>query len=339
MRKDPLRAACASVAAGAVLLLVGASGWAQDQPPAVTPGGEAPVLLVCKFKAGQEQAFLATVNSKLTITREGQPADAPPLPVNASMTFRTVEKVTEVKPGSGTLTTSLISMLERVQIMGRETVLRIGGGQASGTQDGKPISAAAVAKLKAAGGVKRVVHRDTRGRDTPESKDKSDQIFPPEIIALPEKPVSVGDTWEVTAHVRPHLVAVPGGKSIPEAEVRFTYTLKRFETGAGHRLAVIETSGRSAVSETAEASQPEQVYTGTTRLDLERGVFTSAESTARYALRLSPADIGLDAGAPDSPKLRLEGLVEGKFSEVPAAAPRAPAKGAKPPARKAATKK
>ncbi|MFN3652072.1 MAG: hypothetical protein ACK47B_21055 [Armatimonadota bacterium] len=326
--------------AGLATTLTAGALRAQDMPETAPAG----VKLEYKHKAGQIQKFRLSGKMDMTMTPEGGAAGAVgAIPFGVTMVASYSEKVTGVKdnvasvamlPGTATITTDALGNKIEIKAAGGKVTTLVNGQKQEGQMPGMNAES-----LGILGGSKPVpFKRDTRGRMTGAAVQQSQASWggfgTNTVFELPEEPVSVGDVWETQLKVKPPLPgggAAAPGVEVPEFEVQFTHTLKRIDTTGGKQHALIESVGSASTPEQMGSAvrSISQNYTSLTRFDIKRGAVVSGKVTMDMSMvmdlgGLAPPGAAGQPGAPSG--LRIDGLMDMSYQEVPAAPAKAPAK-------------
>lgn len=296
-------------------------------PPAAPPA-EGGTLLQFKYKAGQTQAYKATVKIDAAVSPEGPGAAAAnPVPVMVRSVVAFSEKVMGTRKGTGTLQMPISSLVTTQEVAIIKAVVKYQNGKLTASVNGKPqplsANSAGLAELKKAA----VLRRDPQGKVTPVGKgsDAIGQLFGSSsytLVQFPDKPVSVGDSWETVERIRPSVVGKRVPFVIPEIEFKYTHTFKGIQEKNGRKTALIETSGSgSTVGAEGGENMLNQSVTGTTRFDIARGVVVSSQHNVILSLLLGVPSGG--AAAQPGGALRLDGSMDVVVTEAagkPAAA-------------------
>ncbi len=298
---------------------------AQETPPADTEA----VSLAYRFRTGQLQRFRGSINTNMTMSTEGGAFG--PIPIDTKVVLGFTEKVIGTREGTGTLVLALDSFRMGLNLFGSEVQVKLLNGKLQATSNGQPLPEGAggpAAMLQNAVPTRPVtIRRSPRGLVTTEGAPSPGlDLLTSASLELPEQPVKVNDTWETVQTVRP---AAPGplgaAGGAPQFQLSLTHTLKALETTAGRRIAVIESAGSG--SSAAEAGQPpaaSQSYTATTRFDVGRGAVVGVNARVDMKMRMGAPGGPVKPAAQDPGQLsggQLDGSVEIRLEEAPAAAP------------------
>lgn len=322
--------------AASLLVLAGVSASRAQDAPAAAPE----VTLTYKYQTGNMQKFRLSSKSDLTLSPEGA-AGLGPIPVTAKMQAVYTEKVAGTNQGTGTILVSLGSMLVDTNALGMSNIVKVQNGKVTTTVNGQPAPAGASGDLaKGLAGNKPItLRRDPHGSVT-DANGATAMVtggIGMTIAQLPDHPVKVGDSWDITQKIRASVPGTPGGQAAPEIEVRFTHTLKDLQTQGGKQFALIESIGSGSTAADAPGPAVSQNVTGTTRFDVARGAVASGQYNMDLSMKIATPGLPAGAapqGAPAS--IKVDGMIAMTLTEVPLT-PASTAK--KPAAKKPAAKK
>ena len=336
---------------GLGMLLSLAPAASQDAPPAAPPAGEAPVLLVHKFKPGQVRNYRLEANGSMSLNLAAA-AGLGPVPMELKATGTYSEKTTAVTEGVATITQKMDTFSMTNNILGTNVGFRVANGKVSMTVNGQPAPEGGAGGAGMAGLGRAQLSQITRPTTFTRTArgveqrgtgaDAVSQAVGTESIGLyfPETPVNVGDSWEQTVKTRVGGGPVAGGAQ--EIEVKSTYTLKAIEEKAGARHAIIEVTSSGALGPEGMI-QTSQDTSGKFRFDIARGGLISGQVKLNFTTQLPGGAVpgGGDGGAnPAAPAGQPAGggQIDGEMTMVLMEVVSKPAT-AKPAARKPARKR
>jgi hypothetical protein len=264
------------------------------------------VMMRFKFKVGQVQRFKLSIRSSGTVTSVG--GSRPSSPVDASLAVDGLvqERVT-ASGGGGATIIGVQETLKAVSKIG--TVLQdaeIAHGKLSLTKNGKTVRTKGPAPV--------TLRRGPTGAE--QRTDQTAEGSFGDLVLLPNQPVKAGDKWESVQKLRPRLCIplIQGG--LPEVEMRYSYTLRGIEKKNGNRHARVYMSAAGTIDAPQGSFEAFSCkYSGTTRVDLDRGVMISGSYDIAQSYSLK-APSGAPAGAPQA--LELEATAKFSLFEVPA---------------------
>jgi len=318
-----------------ILVLGAVAVVGQEVPP---PTQE--VTLVYKYKTGNLQKFRMEAKGDMTVTPEG--GGIGPIPVSSKVATIYSEKVTGTREGTGTLAAKFETFQVDADLLGNALAGRMVNGKLKYTINGQPAPEGGVGAALAAGAdVTRVLtlKRSALGAITEGAGPNAGGTGPGNtLVQFPEHPVKVGDSWETTQPVGSGIASGPVGAAVQQA--KFTHTLKSLVTKDKRLFALVESLGASISPEDPTAPVIKVNISGTTRIDVERGVLVGGQYSIDTSGKIGTAGFpGAGGGAPAdgaaAPSMKLDGITTLTVQEVPAtAAPAAKKPAAKKPVRK-----
>lgn len=337
------------LAGGVICLIAAVPLAAQEGQPPADPAMPT-YALAFKHQAGQVQNFRASMKADMTFTPNGGGGGGlGPIPIGLNVLYASTEKITGTRQGTGTVAIKLNNLTLTANAMGQNQVIKMQNGKV--TLNGQPAPAGAGNPLQQmTGSTDSVVKRDPQGNVTLVSGGGNQLaalggggtagVF----VQFSDKPVSVGEQWEVTQKVQaavPGPLAGPAGGQLPQLEVKYTHILKQVVNKDGKRLAIITTTGAGGTPQEGQNAMTQDV-TGTSRFDIDRGVLVSGQYTINTSMRMASPQLGGAEGQPGAPTgVQIDGMINLTVGEAPATAAK-PA-GKKPvgkrPVKKAAKKK
>jgi hypothetical protein len=343
-----LRALFAGVWALSLLATAALSGQ-DSETPGTTEPAEQTVKLAFKHQTGQVRKYRGTGKAEMTVTPEGGGAGLGPIPMNIKIAFAQTEKVTGTRQGTGTIAVKLDSMTMGLDFVGINMVMKVLNGKATASVNGQPLKPGQPGvggDLKSLEDLAKnvaIVKRDPRGQITLVKGQGAGvgQVLGGASLGLaqmPDKPVKVGDSWDISQKIKPTVPGPTGSAGggtarMADIDVQFTHTLRALEVKNGKQHAIIDSTGNGFLPETGEGpvQTMSQNFTGSTRFDVNAGAIVSGQYSVVVEATMSQA-IGTPAGARGGgPNMRMDGNIQVTFREAPAT-PAAPAK--KPAAKK-----
>jgi hypothetical protein len=327
MRRRTLGAACLI----GIAVTAAAKAWAADDA----------LLLRYHFQPGQEYRYRITMSGDMATSIGGITAPAGAavpgkIPSTMNGIYELVQKVKSVSPeGVATVSVAMDKMELTTAVMGMNIVARLGaGGKLETLMNGQPAPFPTMAntalpnplyeiKIAPAGNVTRAAPDASNATSGLFGGQNMSALFNSDMpgvgmLALPEKPVKPGDTWDTQRDVQvPVAMAMPGlgggGPGGPASSMRILLKtsvhskLLRVENGR----AVIETQVTATTPSGAKPPPPggvgaatgpgltfekmDQSMSGTVRLNIEQGVIEGGDNDIKLAMVIA---MGLPAGVP-----------------------------------------
>jgi hypothetical protein len=317
------------------------------------------VLLRYHFQPGQEYRYRITMSGDMATSIGGTAAPAGAavpgkIPSTMKGTYELVQKVKSVSPeGVATISVAMDKMELTTAVMGMNIVARLGAdGKMQTLMNGQPAPFPNMPntalpnplyeiKIDPSGKVTRTAPAASNATSGLFGGQNMSAMFNSDLpgvgmLALPEKPVKPGDTWDSQRDVQVP-VSMPGfagaGAGGPASGASLSLKtsvhnkLVRIEDGR----AVIETQVTATTPPGAKTPPPagagpptgpgltfekmEQSMSGTERLNIEQGVIESGDNDMKLAMVIA---MGLPAGLPGAgPGVKLESDTETEPAKKP----------------------
>jgi len=294
---------------GVLGLLAVVSGAALCIARPIAAQGEA-VTLAYKFKMGRTVHSTMTMNGKLDMGLNLGGAQQQ-LPITMDMTARATQKVTAVgEDGAGTVNQTIdgmkmdMAMLNMFKITmeleNGELVLSVNGQKQAvpnmpGIPTAKDITEPTVMKVAPTGKVLSTMGGASKFLSSVPGGGAA-QFAGFGGLAFPAEAKAVGQSWDTRDTVQmPFGIPGQGGGGNVPVEVTTHNTLKSIDQKAGHRIAVIDTTGKVALPRGAkgggggmfDVSAMTISFTSTSQFDLDQGEPTSQNGNVTMNMTLS----------------------------------------------------